>query len=470
MKRARRLGQALVALAALSLGGCGGAPATADVNLLVVVWDTTRADRLSPYGHDVDLPHLEALAARGLVFDEVRSVSSLTPVSAASFMSGHLPPETGVRTLIVNAGAALRPEISPLAEWLGASGRETAAFVSAPPMGHRYGFDRGFDVFDDDVAANAEHLRREKVGNAYQRRADETTDRALDWLAAREADRPFGMLLHFFDAHDPSLVPPRDFLAERVDFPLPPNLDQQRHLVELFDGARPGRGGPRADDLRALYDAELEYMDVQLGRMLTGLEAAGELDDTLIVFLADHGESLGQHDFWTHGLMWDEQLRVPLIFAGPGVARTGREALPLSLLDLAPTLAEALALDAPDGLQGRSFASLLAAPDPRRGPRPAVAEAHHAPGDRTGRPEATFMVFAEPFKLIVTPGAAPQLFDLSADPGELTDLAAAKPSLVQALQVMLATELGPDNLGGAGIDLEALDPEARSMLEGLGYL
>ena len=80
------------------------------------------------------------------------------------------------------------------------------------------------------------------------------------------------------------------------------------------------------------------------------------------------------------------------------------------------------------------------------------------------------MVFAEPFKLIVTPGAAPQLFDLSADPGELTDLAAAKPSLVQALQVMLATELGPDNLGGAGIDLEALDPEARSMLEGLGYL
>jgi len=470
MRWARRRTLALMALAAFSVGGSCGAPEVQDVNLLLVVWDTTRADRLSPYGHAVELPHLEALAERGLVFDEVRSVSSLTPVSAASFMSGHLPPETGVRTLIVNAGAALRDDVSPLAEWLGASGRETAAFVSAPPMGHRYGFDRGFDVFDDDVTANAEHLRREKVGNAYQRRADETTDRALDWLAARDADAPFGMLLHYFDAHDPSLVPPRDFLAERVGFPLPPNLDQQRHLVELFDGARPGRGGPRANDLRELYDAELEYMDVQLGRMLTGLEAAGELDNTLIVFLADHGESLGQHDFWTHGLMWDEQLRVPLIFAGPGVERTGREELALSLLDLAPTLAEALALEAPTGLAGRSFAPLLTAPDPRRAPRPAVAEAHHAPGDRTGRPEATFMVFADPFKLIVTPGQEPELYDVSADPGELMDLAATKPKLVQALQAMLTAELGAGNLAGAGIDLEALDPEARSMLETLGYL
>ena len=146
-------------------------------------------------------------------------------------------------------------------------------------------------------------------------------------------------------------------------------------------------------------------MDAQLGRLLDALETTGRLDNTLIVLLADHGESLGQHDFWTHGLMWDEQLRVPLIMAGPGVVARGGQALPVSLLGLAPTVAELAGVAAPAGLMGESFAALLADATSDVAPQPAFSEAHHALGDRTGRPPAVFAVTIHPWKLIVQPGA-----------------------------------------------------------------
>ena len=146
-------------------------------------------------------------------------------------------------------------------------------------------------------------------------------------------------------------------------------------------------------------------MDAQLGRLLDALETTGRLDNTLIVLLADHGESLGQHDFWTHGLMCDEQLRVPLIMAGPGVVARGGQALPVSLLGLAPTVAELAGVAAPAGLMGESFAALLADATSDVAPQPAFSEAHHALGYRTGRPPAVFAVTIHPWKLIVQPGA-----------------------------------------------------------------
>jgi arylsulfatase A-like enzyme len=448
----------------MALASC--ARESQDVNVLVVVWDTTRADHLSPYGANLDLPHLEALAARGVRFDQARSVSSLTPVSAASFLSGQLPPRTGVRSLLVNEGSAMAGDVTTLAQWMQAAGRATAAFVSAPPMGHRYGFERGFDVFDDDVNAHADTLRAAKVGNAYQRRAEATTDAALAWLQA--TDEPFGLLVHCFDAHDPSLVPPRAFLESRVAFDLPADLDSRMHLGELFDGAEPGQGGPRADDLIALYNAEIEYMDAQLGRLLDALETTGRLDNTLIVLLADHGESLGQHDFWTHGLMWDEQLRVPLIMAGPGVVARGGQALPVSLLGLAPTVAELAGVAAPAGLMGESFAALLADATSDVAPQPAFSEAHHALGDRTGRPPAVFAVTIHPWKLIVQPGAPERLFRLDSDPGELDDLASSKPQLVANLRALLEQALMDQ--GASPLHADALDAETRAMLIELGYL
>jgi len=454
--------------------GCGRERRPSSPNLLVVVFDTTRADHLSAYGYQrpgalaqPTSPNVAALAARGVRFVAARSVSSLTPVSAASFLTGELPTKTNVRSLFQFSRSPLAAGVTTLAERLADSGRRTAGFVSAPPMGRRYGFERGFDVFDDDVKAHAEVLRAERVGNAYQRRSDVTTDRALEWLDTL-GDEPFGLFVHYFDAHDPSLVPPRAFLEPRVTFELPVDLDQRGHLAELFEGAVPGQGGPRAADLIELYDAEIEYMDVQFGRLCAKLAAQDRLENTLVVLLADHGESLGQHDFWTHGLMWDEELRVPLILAGPGVPVGQSVGELVSLADLVPSLADLLGFEAQVDVYGHSFASLLRAESEPFERRPALSEVHNSPADKTGRPEASFAVTALPWKLIVEPGRDPRLFDLGVDPGELHDLWTTEHPAARALGAALLAAGLTDGTQVPGLD--ELEATERAMLEKLGYL
>jgi arylsulfatase A-like enzyme len=245
-------------------------------------------------------------------------------------------------------------------------------------MGARYGLGRGFEVYDDDVRKGAKRREAEGLGNAYQRRADETTERALAWLAEQDGDEPVALLVHFFDAHDATLVPPRAFLESRVTFPLPADLDEQGHLVHVQSPERKIE----------LYDAEIAYMDAELARLLAAFEARGWLESTLVAVLADHGEGLGAHDFWTHGLLWDEQLRVPLVLAGPGVPVALSVSARARLVDLTPTLAELLGLAPVSGLDGASLVPLFAA-QPERVSREVYAEVHHAPADRLGRPSST---------------------------------------------------------------------------------
>ena len=473
----------LAALGVLSLlvGGvpaCGGGADTEDrPNVLLVVFDTTRADHLSTYGYGKPTsPRVDGLAKRGARFEAVRSASTLTPVSASTFLTGLQPPRTGVRSLFLFSQQSLNQGVVTLAERLRSSGYGTAAFVSAAPMGARYGLDRGFDVYNDDVKAEAKRLQKLKVGNAYQRRADATTDLALDWLDGHfeGANGPFGLMVHYFDAHDAAMIPPRDFLASRVSFDLPVDLDQIGHLHNLFDGAEHGQGGPRQADLIELYDAEIEYMDTQLGRLLDELERRDELENTLVVFLSDHGESLGQHDFWTHGFLWDEQLRVPLILTGPGVEPGAVVPEPVSLVDLVPSLVSRgglLQMSLADGeqLDGRSFAGLVTPgfTGDAFEQRPVVSEVHNSDQDRTGRPPALFAVTALPWKLIVEPGQTPKLYHLGDDPGELADLYSEDHPMVRALGAVLSAS---GSLESADLpSLDDLTDEERSMLEGLGY-
>jgi len=143
-------------LSALALvAGCGREPAQPR-NLLLVVLDTTRADHLSCYGHERrTTPTIDALAGAGARFEAAFSQSSLTPVSAASFLTGTWPHRTGVRSLFVVGSETLSGEVPSLFELLRASGRRTAAFVSAKPMGRQYGLDRGFELYDDDLTETA---------------------------------------------------------------------------------------------------------------------------------------------------------------------------------------------------------------------------------------------------------------------------------------------------------------------------
>ncbi|QDU66054.1 sulfatase [Engelhardtia mirabilis] len=453
-------GLLLAALAAL-VGSCGSEAPAQRPNLLLVVFDTTRADHLSTYGYGRETsPTVDALGARGLVCEQVWSQASLTPVSASSFLTGAYPYRTGVRSLYMVGREELSSEVVTLAELLSDEGWSTAGFVSAPPMGARYGLDRGFQTWNDDTRKGARARAAMGLGNEYQRRADDTADLALEWLdGAVGEDRPFALMVHFFDSHDATLVPPREFLAPRVSFDLPGDLDQRGHLREVR----------RDEDRIELYDAEIAFQDAQLARLIAALDRAGRADDTLVCLIADHGEGLGQHDFWTHGLLWGEQLHVPWVMAGPGLPAGARLAQRVRLVDLFPTVVELLGVDLPDGLapDGRSILPLLNGTVPDE-PAEVYAEAHHAPNDGQGRDTRLYSLTAGKWKYVHRPdGENHELYDLEQDPGETRNLFTPDQPVARALRAELERRGAVRGVEGS---TEHLDADTIEMLRELGYL
>lgn len=449
--RGRSLPALLLALAAACGGAAGGERPR---NLLLCVLDTTRADHLSCYGRaGATSPTVDALARSGARFEAAWAQSSLTPVSAGAFLTGALPPRHGVRSLFTVAEERLSADVTTLAEVLGGAGLATAGFVSAVPMSARYGLDRGFAEYHDRFG----HREATPCGNEYQRRADETTDLALAWLSQEGVD-PFFLLVHFFDAHDASLAPPREFLEGRVSFPLPKGVERPCALSGLDDAGKV-----------ELYDAEIAWMDAQLARLLERLERLGVRDETLVVVLADHGEGLGDHGVWTHGWLWREQLRVPLVMAGPGVPAGAVVADDVRLVDLVPSLCELFDVPPPAALDGASFVPLLRGE--RVPPRELYAEVRHAVEDRLEREVAMAALAEGRWKYVERTDRAgarrSELYDLDEDPGERRDLFRSDHPEAARLRARLA-ELGA--FGGRVYSAEGLPPEDLAPLNGLGYL
>ena len=450
-----RYSKHLTAWLLLIVGACapaeerGGRPK----NLLLTIFDTTRADHLSIYGYGRRTsPTVDALAKAGARFEQAFSQSSLTPVSAGAFLTGTWPSRHGIRSLMSVGTESLNAEVETLAERLTQAGLHTAAFVSARPMGSHYGLDRGFETYSDVVQKD---IQESRCGNEYQRRADDTTELALEWLGANGLD-PFFLMLHFFDAHDATLAPPAKFLAERVSFPLPRNIGAPCALIGLADKYR-----------IELYDAEIEWMDSQLARILDRLKRLGVLDETLVCVIADHGEGLGQHDIWTHGWLYREQLRVPLILSGPGIPAGKQIGTPVRLVDLLPTFIELFSLERKrENLNGISLVPLLKGGT--ESARSLYAEVHHDLDDFLGRDPAMFCLERGGWKYIHRPVSGQhELYQVVPDPGELVNVYA--PDHPQAAALLY--ELGKlDVLGGGLISSENLPLAERDALESLGYL
>lgn len=272
-------------------------------SVVLVTIDTLRADRLGAYGRSPTItPRLDALAAKGTVFENAWTTAPLTVPAHASLLTGLVPPGHGLRLNHPNAKLAdpNRRRFSTLAEVFGENGYDTGAFVSASVLrADATGLDAGFDRYDEVPAA-----KRGALHDA-ERPAAETVGAALDWV--RGASRPAFLWVHLFDPHAPYDAP------------------------EGF-----GAGDEHAADATG-YDGEVAYVDHWIGRLLDGLDAAG-LGDAIVVVVADHGEGLGEHGEASHGfLLHEATLRVPLIVAGPGV-EAGRRAEPVSMVDVFPTL------------------------------------------------------------------------------------------------------------------------------------
>jgi len=291
---------------------------------LLVTLDTTRADALSCYGNrEKTTPVLDALAAEGVAFDAAHTVMALTLPAHASMLTGLAPLRHGLRD---NGVAALPETAQTIATRARAAGIDTAAFVSSVVLDDDFGLQRGFEVYSSPGRRVAGERRGAgERPHGAERSARDTIDAALAWLARRDPARPFFLWIHLYDAHHP--YEPSAPFAERFTTP---------------------------------YLGEVAAMDHELGRLLDDLRARGLYQRIFVLALADHGEAFGEHGEIGHGTFcYETTLRIPLIArwpAGTGEKPAGTRSRELvSAIDVAPTLAEALALAPLEGIDGASF-------------------------------------------------------------------------------------------------------------------
>jgi len=399
-------------------------PAVDRPDVLLVTIDTLRADHVGCYGDaSAVTPTLDALAARGVRFATAVAHVPLTGPSHACLLTGLTPLGHGFRD---NGGFALPASVKTAAEDFRAAGYGTAAFVSGFPLDRRFGFDRGFETYDDHLPRGNDRRRTPYV----ERFADATTDAVLRWLGVPSASAPAPVFLwvHYYDPHAP-YEPPGE-LAQRF------------------------RAAP--------YDGEIAFVDAQLARLLRALDQRGTLGRTVVLVTADHGESLGEHGEGTHGLfVYDATLRVPWIMAGPGLGAGRVPATVARGIDVLPTLLDYAGLAIPRALDGRSLRA--AAEGREMSDAPAYAETLYPEREfgwaglhawRTSR-----------FKLIDAP--RPELYDLIADPKETMDRSREQGASADELRRKLQAALSRPAPSAAAA---AVDTDTAERLGALGYL
>ncbi len=465
-------GSALLSLVLAAAGGCdrisvspyfvGARPAAAlpaAHNVIFILVDTLRADHLPLYGYGrATSPNLSALAGESVVFLDNRCQASCTFPSVNSLLTSR-----SAAAFLGQPGGAmgLPAGIPGLAELLRARGLHTHAISASPIVRNspgRFnpggGFGRGFDSFQEDCVWKA---------------ADCVTDQALPHL--RSDPRPLFLYLHYLDPHGPYAPPagsPHRFALGHPDKDFVRRGDPNPIAAWLYDHA-PDPGVTPADlrHLVDLYDDEIAFFDSQLGRLLAGLRESGLLDDSIVVFAADHGEEFLEHGDVKHcHNLFDTTIRTPLLIRVPG-ARPRTVTEPVSNLDVVPTVLDLLgtrdgpqssAVQAPPaGMEGQSLRpALLGRPLPRRY-QVAAQGALRSVAD--GR-----------LKLVHDLGTGRfALYDLAADPGETRDVLAERrrdvPRLRDALNAWLArTEGGP-----AAAAVRRAE-EADRRLRSVGYL
>lgn len=414
----------ILLLAAIWLAGASCRPFRRPYNVLLITMDTTRADRLSAYGASPHLtPALDRLARDSVIFERAYTTAPLTAPAHASLLTGRLPFEHGVR---LNGEHRLPQSEITLAEILRDNGYETAAFIGAFVLDSQFGLDQGFDHYDDDIEA---HVVVGKNRLLRERSAAEVSRRAREWIAQR-GRRPWFCWVHFFDPHYPYQSWPAVFGARFADHP---------------------------------YDAEIAYMDLHIGRLLDALREHGGAANTLIVAVADHGESLGEHGEMQHGLtLYESAVRVPLLIALPRGRHAGRRvAAPVSLADIAPTILDLLNIRAAWPASGRSFRTLLT--HDRSGDRSCYIESH-MPYSEYGWAPLTALAQG-PWKYIRAP--RPELYDVARDPAESHNRIETDSDLVTTLNERLLALAQP---GASRVSTGSqLSAEDRRTLLSLGY-
>ena len=399
----------------------------ASANVVVITIDTLRADHLGCYGdRTIETPNLDALARSAARFTHAFTPVPITLPAHTALFTGSFPMATGVHDF---SGNKLPASAVTLAKVLHDHSYSTAAFLGAAVLDSRFGLNQGFETYFDHFDLN----RLDETSlDMVKRGGDQVVDNALEWLKANPR-RPFFLWVHLYDAHYPYTPP------------------------EPYASRYPGRP----------YDGEIAFDDAQVGRLIAFLKDLGVYESAVWVVTGDHGEGLGEHGEKTHGFfVYNSTLHVPLLVKAPGAAARTIEK-EASLVDVMPTMLQALQLAIPPSVQGRSLLS-----DVLGKPSPSASNLYA----ETYLPLLHFSwsqlraLQSDGLKYIEAP--RPELYDTRTDPHETRNLLLGKQALAHEMRDRLQTlerRYTPASGGGAK-ESEPTDPALADRLRSLGYV
>ena len=391
-----------------------------DLNVLLLTIDTLRADRVGYCGYDIETPHLDFLASGGTAFLNAVCQVPLTLPSHTSILTGTNPPFHGIR----NNGEYVTPEITTLTEVLSENGYTPAAFIGAFPVDSQFGLDQGFERYDDDYNT-PEYLQP----HGPQRLAEAVFASAAQWLRENHSKK-FFIWVHYYDPHDP-YFPPSPFDQQYKD---------------------------------RLYDGEIAYTDVYVGKLMALLDETNIIQKTLVVVVGDHGEDLYQHNEPGHGIfLYDTTLKVPLIFSCPGIIPEKNQiSQQVRTIDIMPTILDIIKIGIPKFVQGKSLVPLIQGKELNL---EAYAETYF-PLITNGWSELKAFRTDE-WKYIQAP--KPELYNLKDDPGETKNVLASNRRAARDLKKRLE-ELEKETSRSQKSADKPLSSEAREKLMALGYV
>ncbi|MEM7136562.1 MAG: sulfatase-like hydrolase/transferase [Myxococcota bacterium] len=402
-------------------------------NVLLITVDTLRADHLGCYGYErARTPNTDRLADEGVRVVHAIAPTPITLPSHTSIMTGLEPPAHGVRG---NGAFRVPDSVTTLAETLKAEGYRTQAFVSADVLHRRFNLNQGFDGYDDDLWSE----EKDSGLRMWQRSGERTMDRVLQWFAARTESpsrAPFFVWVHLFDPHAPYEAPEAD--AKLAATP---------------------------------YDGEIASVDRQIGRLVDALKEDGVLDETILVFTSDHGESLGEHEEATHAMfIYESTQHVPLIFRYPRKLDAGKVYEgPARSVDIVPTILS-LAGKKPRETQGAdlsgAFASGASFPSQVQYSESLHPELMYGMAPLEGVREGAWTYIRAPRS---------ELYDRRTDPRELRNLldgggSSAAKTRAGELDAALSKVIEDSKRFASVAEANPLDPQTIAMLEALGYM
>jgi len=440
-------------------------------NILLVTVDSLRYDRLGP-GYDSELtPTINELADDGAQFSAAIANGCNTRTSFPSILTGTYP--------LFYGGYSYLSEDRPfVAEQFRKAGYETVGYHSNPHLGRDQNYDTGFDVFNDEAESSDSisslkdrverrldpdsriyavlrrlwHRFSMTTGSAAYAKADTISNNAIDWLDSYDGDEPFFIWLHYMDVHYP-FTPPKEHLRELGIDPL-----SDRRVADL-NGKMHERPAELSEadhsDLIDLYHGEIRFVDAEIERVLEKLAAEGYDEETTVTVTADHGEAFGEHGQYGHkpGL-YDELLRVPLVMDAP--QREPQQVdKQVSLLDLGPTLLELADIEVPSAMDGESVFSTL---DER--PVVSVAASGEMLSARTTQWKCFWRVADETI----------ELYDLTTDPDETTDVSDDHPTVVEEFRELLTDHREAARQTDTDVPEVDTSKETEQRLRDLGYM